>query len=75
MHAAEDQRTAVRAFNPSMTLPLERRRSIGTKCKQLIDAGRLHFLQSTGFEGVLATSYVAQGMTGENCMLIGRVGK
>lgn len=58
-------------FHPSMTLPLDRRRSIGTKCKQLIDAGRLHFMRSHGFPDTHVTSYVDGDVTGENKMLIG----
>ena len=58
-------------FIPSMAVPLDRRRSIGAKCKQLIDTGRLKFLRSNGFRSAYATSYVGKGVTGENCMLVG----
>ena len=70
-HINGDQRTVAVPFIPSMTLPLDRRRRIGTKCKQLIDAGRLHFLRSSGFASARSTSYVGKGVTGENCMLLG----
>lgn len=59
-------------FVPSMALPLDRRRNIGAKCKQLIDAGRLHFVRRNGFDSAHATSYVERGVTGENCMLLGK---
>lgn len=59
-------------FHPSMSLPLDRRRSIGAMCKQLIDAGRLHFLQRHGFPTSHAVAYVDGSVTGENRMLIGR---
>ena len=52
-------------------MPLNRRRRLGAMCKQLIDAGRLHFLERNGFPAVHAVSYVDPNVTGENCMLIG----
>ena len=66
-----DHGTAGVPFIPSMTIPLDRRRRIGTMCKQLIDVGRLQFLRNHGFGSAYATSYVEKGVTGENCMLIG----
>ena len=52
-------------------MPLDRRRRLGAMCKQLIDAGRLHFLGRNGFPAARAVSYVDQDVTGENRMLIG----
>ena len=52
---------------------MDRRRRLGVMCKQLIDAGRLHFLERHGFPAARSVAYVDQDVTGENRMLIGVV--
>ena len=63
--------SADKPFHPSRSMPLDRRRRLGAMCKQLIDAGRLQFLERHGFPTARAVSYVDQSVTGENSMLIG----
>ena len=58
-------------FHPSRSMPLDRRRRLGIMCKQLIDAGRLHFLERHGFPAARSVLYVDKDVTGENRMLIG----
>ena len=58
-------------FHPSRNMPLDRRRRLGAMCKQLIDAGRLHFLERHGFPAARTVPYVDENVTGENRMLIG----
>ncbi len=59
-----------RGFEPSMSLPRERRQVIGAQCKRLIDAGRRHYLRENGFSNADAVQYVDGKVSGENWLLL-----
>ncbi|XP_033932928.1 tRNA:m(4)X modification enzyme TRM13 homolog isoform X2 [Pseudochaenichthys georgianus] len=62
-HEPAEERDAVSGF-----LSVEEREQVGRLCKQLIDAGRIHFLQERGFNSKL-TRYVSSQVTLENVLL------
>lgn len=59
-----------REFEPSMSVPRERRQVIGAQCKRLIDAGRWQYLQDNGFPSAKAVQYVDGTVSGENWLLL-----
>ncbi|KAI4792592.1 hypothetical protein KUCAC02_033290, partial [Chaenocephalus aceratus] len=65
-HEPAEERDAVSGF-----LSVEEREQVGRLCKQLIDAGRIHFLQERGFNSKL-TRYVSSQVTLENVLLTAR---
>ncbi|KAK5870398.1 hypothetical protein PBY51_025035 [Eleginops maclovinus] len=62
-HEPAEETDAVSGF-----LPVEEREQVGRLCKQLIDGGRIHFLQQRGFNSKL-TRYVSSQVTLENILL------
>ncbi|KAM7387837.1 hypothetical protein PAMP_024050 [Pampus punctatissimus] len=62
-HEPAEDTDAVNGF-----LSADERQQVGRLCKLLIDCGRLHFLQSKGFNGKL-TRYVSSDVTLENVLL------
>ncbi|KAJ4943559.1 hypothetical protein JOQ06_006059 [Pogonophryne albipinna] len=62
-HEPAEERDAVSGF-----LSVKEREQVGRLCKQLIDAGRIHFLQERGFNSKL-TRYVSSQVTLENVLL------
>ncbi|KAK1896862.1 tRNA:m(4)X modification enzyme TRM13 like [Dissostichus eleginoides] len=62
-HEPAEERDTVSGF-----LSVEEREQVGRLCKQLIDAGRIHFLQERGFNSKL-TRYVSSQVTLENVLL------
>ncbi|BDA42263.1 tRNA:m(4)X modification enzyme TRM13 homolog [Coccomyxa sp. Obi] len=59
-----------REFEPSMSVPRERRQIIGAQCKRLIDAGRWQYLQDNGLPSAKAVQYVDGMVSGENWLLL-----
>ncbi len=59
-----------RIFEPSMSVPRERRQVIGAQCKRLIDAGRCQYLRDNGFPSAEAVQYVDGAVSGENWLLL-----
>ncbi len=51
-------------------LPREQRAALGAAAKRLIDAGRLAFLRTHGFQNVCAVQYVPPQVSGENWLLV-----
>ncbi|GFR49794.1 hypothetical protein Agub_g11732 [Astrephomene gubernaculifera] len=65
-----EQQPSVRSsFNPVSHLPRDRRMAVGQMCKQLIDAGRLEWLQGR-FQSAELVSYIGPEVTGENRLLL-----
>ncbi|XP_008335479.1 tRNA:m(4)X modification enzyme TRM13 homolog isoform X1 [Cynoglossus semilaevis] len=62
-HEAAEERDSVSGF-----LSAAEREQMGRRCKELIDAGRLHFLKTKGFEGKLRR-YADPQVTLENVLL------
>lgn len=56
-------------WRPQAHLPRQQKVAVGTRCKQLIDAARLHWLRNQGFEATLL-QYVPAAVSGENRLLL-----